>query len=80
MDVAQTAGRTLLRAAGWSRVISEFRPMIDAFVSGWQRSFDDSGRSNRGDDCWFVLASLIASLILLFIALSMEALPALLSL
>lgn len=29
--------------------------LIEAFTSGWNRSFDYEGRSNRGDYWWFVL-------------------------
>ena len=36
-------------------------PLLDAFQSGWQRSFDYEGRSNRGDFWWFYLANLIIS-------------------
>ena len=39
-------------------------PLIDAYVAGWQRSFDYEGRSNRGDYWWFVLANLIVALII----------------
>ena len=38
--------------------------MIDAFVSGWQRSFDYKGRSSRPDFWWFLLANFIALVIL----------------
>jgi len=38
-------------------------PLIDAFTAGWQRSFDYTGRSNRGDYWWFVLANLIVALL-----------------
>lgn len=37
---------------------------IDAYISGWQRSFEYEGRSNRGDFWWFVLANLIVSVVL----------------
>jgi uncharacterized membrane protein YhaH (DUF805 family) len=36
-------------------------PLIDAYVAGWQRSFDYQGRSTRGDYWWFVLANLIVA-------------------
>lgn len=39
-------------------------PLIDAFTTGWQRSFDYSGRTQRGDYWWFVLANLLVALIL----------------
>jgi uncharacterized membrane protein YhaH (DUF805 family) len=42
-------------------------PLISAFVSAWQRSFDYSGRSRRPDYWWFVLANLIISLVLLLL-------------
>lgn len=41
------------------------QPLIDAFTSGWKRSFDYTGRSNRGDYWWFVLANLIIGVVLL---------------
>ena len=37
-------------------------PLIDAFTKAWSRSFDYSGRSNRGDYWWFVLADFIVLL------------------
>lgn len=39
-------------------------PLIDAYTAAWSRSFDYSGRANRGDYWWFVLANLIVALIL----------------
>ncbi len=38
--------------------------LIEAFTSGWSRSFDYSGRSNRGDYWWFVLANLIVTVLI----------------
>lgn len=38
--------------------------LIEAFTSGWTRSFDYSGRSNRGDYWWFVLANLIVTVVI----------------
>ena len=38
-------------------------PLIQAFTSAWSRSFDYTGRSNRGDYWWFVLANLIVALV-----------------
>ena len=38
--------------------------LISAFSSAWKRSFDYSGRSDRGDYWWFVLASFILLLVL----------------
>ncbi|MBE9153575.1 DUF805 domain-containing protein [Cyanobium sp. LEGE 06143] len=38
--------------------------LIEAFTSAWSRSFDYSGRSNRGDYWWFVLANLIVGIVL----------------
>ena len=38
--------------------------LISAFSSAWRRSFDYSGRSDRGDYWWFVLASFILLLVL----------------
>ena len=37
--------------------------MIDAYKSLWIRAFDFSGRSNRGDYWWAVLANLIVAII-----------------
>ena len=39
--------------------------LISAFSSAWQRSFDYTGRSDRGDYWWFVLANIIISVVLL---------------
>lgn len=33
-------------------------PLIEAYVSAWQRSFEYGGRSNRADFWWFVLANI----------------------
>ena len=44
--------------------------MIEAFVSGWQRSFDYAGRSRRPDFWWFVLANFIALMILAILAVT----------
>ncbi len=38
--------------------------MFDAYISGWQRAFDYSGRSTRGDYWWFALANLIVGIAL----------------
>lgn len=38
--------------------------LIPAFVSGWQRSFDYTGRSNRGDYWWFFLANFVVLFLL----------------
>lgn len=38
--------------------------MVEAFLSGWKRSFDYGGRSSRPDFWWFVLANLIVSVVL----------------
>ena len=38
--------------------------LINAFTSAWQRSFDYTGRSDRGDYWWFVLASFLILLLL----------------
>jgi len=38
--------------------------LISGFSSAWRRSFDYSGRSDRGDYWWFVLASFILLLLL----------------
>jgi len=37
---------------------------ISAFSSAWQRSFDYTGRSDRGDYWWFVLVSFLVLLAL----------------
>lgn len=34
-------------------------PLITAFTSAWEKSFDFSGRSTRGDYWWFALAHFI---------------------
>ena len=39
--------------------------LISAFTSAWQRSFDYTGRSDRGDYWWFALANIIISVVLL---------------
>jgi uncharacterized membrane protein YhaH (DUF805 family) len=39
--------------------------LINAFSSAWQRSFDYTGRSDRGAYWWFVLANVIISVVLL---------------
>ena len=39
--------------------------LISAFSSAWKRSFDYTGRSDRGDYWWFVLANVIISVVLL---------------
>lgn len=59
----------LLYLAGVFPILSV---MIDAFVSGWQRSFDYEGRSNRPDFWWFYLADSIVILILLVLGLFNE--------
>ena len=38
--------------------------LINAFTSAWKRSFDYSGRADRGDYWWFVLASFLILLAL----------------
>lgn len=50
---------------------------VDAFVSGWQRSFEYEGRSTRGDFWWFVLANFIVSLVLAIAANAVSQLMAL---
>lgn len=42
--------------------------IIAAFQSAWNRSFDYTGRSNRGDYWWFALANVIISLVLLLLS------------
>ncbi|MCP9840446.1 DUF805 domain-containing protein [Synechococcus sp. J7-Johnson] len=41
------------------------QPMIDAFIGGWKRSFDYTGRTKRAEFWWFALASAIVSVVLL---------------
>lgn len=36
-------------------------PLITAFTSAWEKSFDFSGRSTRGDYWWFTLANIIVT-------------------
>ncbi|MCT0249628.1 DUF805 domain-containing protein [Synechococcus sp. CS-205] len=38
--------------------------MLDAYISGWKRAFDYSGRSTRGDYWWYFLANFIVALLL----------------
>ena len=38
--------------------------LISAFTTAWKRSFDYSGRADRGDYWWFVLASFLILLAL----------------
>ncbi|MCE2837626.1 MAG: DUF805 domain-containing protein [Cyanobium sp. 49614_E6] len=38
--------------------------LINAFTSAWKRSFDYTGRSDRGDYWFFLLASFIVLLVL----------------
>ena len=38
--------------------------LVSAFSSAWQRSFDYTGRSDRGDFWWFVLVYVIISVVL----------------
>jgi len=42
--------------------------LISAFSSAWQRSFDYTGRSTRGDYWWFTLANLIISVVLVVLS------------
>ena len=42
--------------------------LIAAFTAAWQRSFDYTGRSNRGDYWWYALANLIISVVLLILS------------
>ncbi len=44
--------------------------MVEAFLSGWQRSFDYEGRSNRPDFWWFYLADAIVLVVLLLLGLA----------
>jgi uncharacterized membrane protein YhaH (DUF805 family) len=48
--------------------------LIEAYTSGWSRSFDYQGRSSRGDYWWFVLANLIVSVILALVAKNLQSL------
>ena len=54
-------------SAGWNgfqsyKIVTD--KLISAFSSAWKRSFDYTGRSDRGDYWWFVLASFILLLVL----------------
>ena len=42
-----------------------FNKLIDAFSNAWQRSFDFTGRSDRGAYWWFWLANVIIGVVLL---------------
>ena len=55
-------------------------PLLDAFTAGWRRSFDYTGRSNRGDYWWFVLANLIVALLTALISDKLNSLYSLASL
>jgi uncharacterized membrane protein YhaH (DUF805 family) len=39
-------------------------PLVKAYVTAWERSFEYAGRSNRGDYWWFVLANFIVLFVL----------------
>jgi uncharacterized membrane protein YhaH (DUF805 family) len=39
-------------------------PLINAFASAWRRSFDYTGRSNRGEYWWFALANFMVGFLL----------------
>ncbi len=47
--------------------------MIDAYKSLWIRAFDFSGRSNRGDYWWAVLANFIVAIIFSILSSAAEA-------
>lgn len=51
--------------------------MLDAYISGWKRSFDYEGRSNRGDYWWFFLANLIIAIVLALLVKAVSQLSAL---
>ncbi len=51
--------------------------MIEAYISGWKRAFDYSGRSNRGDYWWFFLANIIVAFGLALLAKLISQLSAL---
>jgi uncharacterized membrane protein YhaH (DUF805 family) len=38
--------------------------LLNAYTEAWRRSFDYTGRSNRGDYWWYVLANFLISIIL----------------
>ena len=44
--------------------------LISAFTSAWQKSFDYSGRSSRGDYWWFFLANFLVTVALNLLALA----------
>jgi uncharacterized membrane protein YhaH (DUF805 family) len=51
--------------------------MVEAFISGWKRSFDYVGRSSRPDFWWFVLANVIVSVVLAILTNAVSQLTAL---
>jgi len=53
--------------------------LIEAFTSGWSRSFDYNGRTTRSDYWWFVLANLIVSVVLILISSKLQAIYSLAS-
>jgi len=53
--------------------------LIEAYSSGWNRSFDYIGRSNRGDYWWFVLGNLIVAVVAAIVSDKLYALYALAS-
>lgn len=46
--------------------------MIEAFIDGWQRSFDYSGRSTRASFLWFMLADALVMIILFALGSAVE--------
>ncbi len=51
--------------------------MLDAYISGWSRAFDYTGRSKRGDYWWFFLANIIVAIVLGLAAKAISQLSAL---
>ena len=47
--------------------------MVDAYIKGWQRSFDYTGRSSRPDFWWFQLANMIIWVILVILVAKVPA-------
>lgn len=47
-------------------------PLIDAYLSAWQRSFDYEGRCNRPDFWWFYLANVIVTFLLALLGVASE--------
>lgn len=62
-DWTGCTGATAPKVLGADFVMPVAVPRLDAFSSAWNRSFDDSGRSSRGDDWWLIFANSIVGLV-----------------